>query len=324
MLVRLIAVNGYLNWRTTMGFFSRLYASKKLTSEQKMREKRELQTAQLGKFNGLTSSAATGRRGKISGSTSKNLSAQSRAANIFATTDQVHELQRNVGGVNALIIKNSLIRLTVYVYDPAPLTDVGKGESITAVRDDGCRSLTSKLNGSVWTRADGGTVFAYRGMPFGIVFSSKASGVRTIVMRRTGTYAHGIPEMVAEIQKPYELQDSHKYIPCNSKPTGLPELVAGKNVSISGEEDAQSILERFDEDSLIWVRVECGEIPKGKSKGKPTLIALIDDQQVGYLTELQESRYGNLIPSTGAICLGRVKLGSRKLEVELKLPRIDS
>jgi hypothetical protein len=55
MLVRLIAVNGYLNWRTTMGFFSRLFASKKMTSEQKSQEERELQIAQLGKFNGLTS-----------------------------------------------------------------------------------------------------------------------------------------------------------------------------------------------------------------------------------------------------------------------------
>jgi hypothetical protein len=162
--------------------------------------------------------------------------------------------------------------------------------------------------------------YEYNGQPFGVIFAKRSlAGATSVKMRRTGTQARNFPTMVALIQKEYSLQDTARFVPKNTKPSSR-EMLATVKVDLVGEENAQQILEQYGDDALVWATIRRGEIPKGKTTGEPTIFVTIDGIDVGWLTATQGSRHHGQIPPEGAVCLARIKQGSKKLEVTISLP----
>lgn len=239
---------------------------------------------------------------------------------VFASHDQSKEWVKNVRDVNRRVRASSVRRAQVYTYTWKGLPALRTGQRIT-MRRSSATSLKSTYNGSTWEKnKDGGTAFSYKGKTCCVVFSSIVEGHDSVTMVCEGQFSRGLPELRVEVQQHYEQQDEARYVPRNRRPSRLPELKATRTVALSGEEDTQDILTHYGNDALVWLTVRRGEIPKGKSKGQPTLWFSLDGIDVGYLTALQGERHYDQIPDTGAMCLARIKQGAKKYEVTVHLP----
>lgn len=275
---------------------------------------REYELAKVTKFNGRKSIASP----TMSSNPAK---ARIHRDSLYSHVDQAQEQRRKISDMNALIKRNSAKTYQVYTYDGTPLRGISKGQTIVAQEVARPHRMTNSLTGNTWDPADGGTAFSYKGKQFGVVFARSMKGCGSITMRRTGTYAGRLPEMVVEIQQPCALQDYSYWTPRNDKPTGLPEMKMGSKVAVTGEEMAQELLRQYDDNALVWATLRHGTIPKGKSKDKPTLWVSVNGIDVGWLTELQGEKHCTQIPDKGAVCLARIKAGTKKMEVIVNLPR---
>ena len=238
---------------------------------------------------------------------------------LYSSVNQADEMYRNAKQFNTNLNRNTGIGAQVYVYDGSPLRGIKFGEHIIAQRVTRHIKLQSTLKKmGMWESGGDGVAFSYHGIPFGVVFSEYATrDAVELEMVRTGTYAPGIPEMhVFRADKAAAASmntDPERYKPANRRPSGLLEMKADSNVSVVGEEDSQEILDAFDDGALVWVRMSTGEIPRGKSTGKQTVVITIDGNRVGWLTELQAAKHLAQIPDKGAIALARIKRGQRSL-----------
>lgn len=108
--------------------------------------------------------------------------------------------------------------------------------------------------------------------------------------------------------------------PKNAQPAG--EFIEGFfPVAVIGEENHQDILARYGADAWIWTTLSQGEIPKGKYKGHPTIIAALDNEPVGWISAMQADRHlWRVNDDQQHYCLAFIEQGKNKLEVKLILP----
>jgi hypothetical protein len=305
----LVASSHYLFLRLTkgiiMGWLSKLFGRAQQKTTPIKQEPRQYFTRDM-----LKTDSRAAQPQPISGTMNR----------LYAAHDQTIEMRRNTERLNRQIAENSVTKITVYVYDPRPLQGVRTGQTIICNPVSRRIELVSPLTGSTWQTGDDGMAYEYNGQPFGVIFAKRSlAGATSVKMRRTGTQARNFPTMVALIQKEYSLQDTARFVPKNTKPSGR-EMLATVKVDLVGEENAQQILEQYGDDALVWATIRRGEIPKGKTTGEPTIFVTIDGIDVGWLTATQGSRHHGQIPPEGAVCLARIKQGSKKLEVTISLP----
>ncbi|ATU20845.1 hypothetical protein [Bifidobacterium choerinum] len=239
---------------------------------------------------------------------------------IFSSHDQSKQWVKDVREANRRLQAASVRTAQVYTYTWKGLPKLRRGERISMRRSD-ATTLHSTYTGSTWSkRSDGGTAFSYRGRTCCVVFSQIVDGLDSVTMVCQGQFSADLPELRVEVRKVCDVQSESRYVPRNRRPSGLRELKASRTVALSGEEIAQEVLERYEDDALVWMTVRRGLIPKGKSKGEPTLWFALDGVDVGYLTPLQGRRQYGQVPSEGAMCLARIKRGTKKYEVTVHLP----
>ena len=212
----------------------------------------------------------------------------------------------------------------VYVYNPAPLRGVQVGERITVTRSDAryIRGPIALYDAAKW---EGGVALAYHEVPFGAMSAGyPRTRKKEFVVKRVGTYmAHPwIPDMVAYVErKGYTINDPKQFKAKNRKPKGR-ELSAAKSLEVVGEEAAQEELAAYGEGSWLWLRALPTEVEKGKYKGEPTIRFELGKKTVGTLTAKSAEGRAKLVPPEGAVCLGMVLQGPKKLEVKVLLPEI--
>jgi hypothetical protein len=103
---------------------------------------------------------------------------------------------------------------------------------------------------------------------------------------------------------------------------GLTMLDAERSVVVTGEERHQDVLGELAPERGRARRVTIELVPIG-----PRLEARLDGRRVGELTALMSQRYGPTVDSVlrgggRPGCIGRVALGKRGIEVELRLPAV--
>lgn len=239
---------------------------------------------------------------------------------VFSSHDQSKQWVKDVREANRRLQAASVRTAQVYTYTWKGLPKLRKGERIT-MRRSTASTLHSTYTGSTWNKSiDGGTAFSYKGRTCCVVFSRIVDGLDSVTMVCRGQFSADLPELRVEVQKACDVQSESRYVPRNRRPAGLRELKASRTVALSGEEIAQEALEQYGDDALVWMTVRRGLIPKGKSKDEPTLWFALDGMDIGYLTPLQGRRQYGQVPSEGAMCLARIKHGTKKFEVTVHLP----
>jgi len=103
---------------------------------------------------------------------------------------------------------------------------------------------------------------------------------------------------------------------------GLTMLDAERSVVVTGEDRHQDVLRELTPERGRFRRVAIELVPIG-----PRLEARLDGRRVGELTALMSQRYGPTVDSVLRVggrpgCIGRVAVGRRGVEVELRLPAV--
>lgn len=240
-------------------------------------------------------------------------------SSVFSPVDQLEKMRKQAIESNELMRKYSQCTEIMYTFDGSPFRGITPGCVITVDRVTRPIRLVSRITGNTWSsRTDSGAAFAYRGHPFGAMYSWKPEDGDRITVRCTGMYEPGVPEFEYCYQRDYQPIDVDQYQAANQKLDG-PELKASQMVAVTGEEVSQDILETYGK-SYVWLTAVPGVIAKGKYKGEPTVDFRIDGFPCGNLTALQGKRRYKQIPETGAVCLAQISKGNTKWELNVYLP----